>query len=155
MDLLEELGGAGEVAAIKDAVVSAFRTALPKGVEVYYGVPATMHLPCLCVGEVEIAPNGTFGGPDESGMERITLTISAFTSTAEDESGQRTLDALLSRKGKVRRALWDMRGEPGQAALGGAADDISLTGISGYGMISVGDNGTLYGATLTALVIVS
>ena len=88
-------------------------------------------------------------------MEEMVVLISVFSSTAEDESGQRVLDALLARKGKVRQAIWDMRGEPGQAALGGAADDLYLFDISGYGMITVGDNGTLYGANLSVRVIVS
>lgn len=152
--MIAALGGPGEVAAIKDAMVSGLRTAMPKFVEVYYGVPATMHLPCLCVGEVQISPNGTFGG-EHSGMETMVVTVSAFTGTAEEESGQRLLDALLSRKGVVRQALWDMRGAPGESALDGAADDLSLFDISGYGMISVGDNGEMYGANLSVRVIVS
>jgi len=155
MDLLAALGGPGEVAAIKDAMVSAFKAAMPKGVETYYGVPNSMHLPCVCVGEVTITPSRTMGNQQGPGMEEMVVLISVFSSTAEDESGQRVLDALLARKGKVRQAIWDMRGEPGQAALGGAADDLYLFDISGYGMITVGDNGTLYGANLSVRVIVS
>ncbi len=153
-DLLEQLGGPGELAAVKDAVVSAFQTAMPKGVEVYYGVPTSMHFPCLCVGEVEISGPQTMGG-DTQGMERFVLTISVFVSAAEDVDAQRVLDAMLARGGKIRTALWEMRGEPGQEALGGAADDISFTGVSGYGLISIGDNGSAYGATISTLVIVS
>lgn len=155
MDLLAALGGPGEVAAIKDAMVSAFRAAMPKGVETYYGVPNSMDLPCICVGEVTITPSRTMGNQTGPGMEEMVVLISVFSSAAEDESGQRVLDALLSRKGKVRQAIWDMRGEPGQAALDGAADDLYLFDISGYGMITVGDNGTLYGANLSVRVIVS
>lgn len=153
--LLADLGGPGEVAAVKDAMVSAFREAMPRGVETYYGVPNTMHLPCICVGEVTITPARTMGNASGPGMEEMVVMVSAFTSTAEDESGQRILDALLSRNGKVRSAIWAMRGEDGEAALGGAADDLHLFDISGYGMISVGDNGTLYGANMSIRVIVS
>lgn len=155
MDLLAELGGPGEVTAVKNAMVAAFRAALPKAVDVYYGVPNSMHLPCLCVGEVQITPARTMGDETGPGMEEMVVTVSVFTSPAEDESGQRVLDALLARRGKVRRAIWDMRGEPGQSALDGAADDLHLFDVSGYGMISVGNNGVMYGANLSIRVIVS
>lgn len=154
-DLLALLGDGGEVGAIKSAMVEDFRGAMPKAIEVYHGLPDTMDLPCIVVGEVQITPSRTMGNAAGPGMEEMVFTISVFTSTAEDESGQRLLDALLSRDGKVRSALWAMRGAPGQAALGGAADDLYLFDISGYGMISVGDNGTLYGANLSVRVIVS
>lgn len=155
MDLLAALGGSGEVAAVKDAMVSGFRTAMPKGVETYYGVPNTMHYPCICVGEVQISPAQTMGNSSGPGMESMVVTVSVFAGAQEDESGQRILDALLGRKNKLRKAIWDMRGLPGQAALGGAADDIHLFDISGYGMIVIGDNSTAYGANLSIRVIVS
>jgi hypothetical protein len=154
-DLVALLGDGGEVGAIKDSMVENFRTAMPKAIEVYHGVPDSMDIPCLCVGEVQITPSRTMGNSAGPGMEEMVVTISVFTGTAEDESGQRLLDALISRNGKVRKALWDMRGDPGLPALGGAADDLYLFDISGYGMISIGDNGTLYGATLSVRVIVS
>jgi hypothetical protein len=155
MDLLAALGGPGEVTAVKGAMVTAFRAAMPKGVETYYGVPATMHYPCICVGEVVITPSRTMGNQAGPGMEEMVVTVSLFTSAAEDESGQRILDALLSRKGKFRQAVWDMRGDPGQSALGGAADDLYLFDISGYGMIQIGNNDAAYGATTSIRVIVS
>jgi hypothetical protein len=155
MDLLAALGGPGEVAAVKDALVTGFRTAMPKGVETYYGVPNTMHYPCICVGEVQISPAGTMGNDVGPGMETMVVTVSVFTGAQEDESGQRLLDALLARNGKLRKAVWTMRGLPGQAALGGAADDLHLFDISGYGMIVIGDNSTAYGANLSIRVIVS
>jgi hypothetical protein len=154
-DLLALLGNGGEVGAIKRAMVSAFKAAMPKGIDVYYGVPDSMHLPAICVGEVQITPARTMGNAAGPGMEEMVVTVSVFSSTVEDESGQQLLDALLSRNGKVRKAIWDMRGEPGQEALEGAADDLHLFDISGYGMISIGDNGTLYGANLSVRVIVS
>lgn len=154
-DLLDFLGDGGEVTAIKTAMVEDFRAAMPKSVEVYYGVPNTMETPCICVGEVQITPSRTMGNATEPGMEEMVITVSVFTSTVEDESGQRILDALIGRKGIVRSAIWAMRGAPGQAALGGACDDLYLFDISGYGMISVGDNGTLYGATFSVRAIVS
>lgn len=154
-DLLALLGDGGEVGAIKAAMVENFRAAMPRAIEVYYGVPDSMHLPAICVGEVQITPSRTMGNQAGPGMEEMVVTISVFSSTVEDESGQKLLDALLSRDGKIRTALWSMRGAPGQSALGGAADDLYLFDISGYGMISVGDNGTLYGANLSVRVIVS
>ena len=154
-DLVDFIGNGGEVTAIKAAMVEDFRAALPKAVEVYYGVPNTMETPCLCIGEVQITPSRTMGNQAGPGMEEMVITISIFTSTVEDESGQRILDALIGRKGPVRAAIWAMRGAAGQAALGGACDDLYLFDISGYGMISVGDNGTLYGATLSVRAIVS
>lgn len=154
-DLLALLGNGGEVGAVKEAIVESFRTAMPKGIDIYYGVPDSMHLPCVCVGEVQITPSRTMGNAAGPGMEEMVITISVFSSTVEDESGQKLLDALLSRNGNIRKALWDMRGAPGQSALGGAADDLYLFDISGYGMISIGDNGTLYGANLSVRVIVS
>lgn len=153
-DLATLIGAGGEVTAVKDAMVSAFRAALPKAVDVYYGVPGSMEYPCLCIGEVQITPNGTFGGAN-SGMETMVVTVSVFTSNAEDRDGQRVLDALIGRKGAIRSALWAMRGAPGQSALGGAADDLVLFDISGYGMVSIGESGSAYGATLSVRVIVS
>jgi hypothetical protein len=155
MDLIAALGGPGEVAAIKDAMVSGFRTAMPRGVETYYGVPNTMHYPCICVGEVQVSPSQTMGDQNGPGMESMVVTVSVFAGAQEDESGQRILDALLGRDNKLRQAIWDMRGLPGQAALGGAADDVHLFDISGYGMIVIGDNSTAYGANLSIRVIVS
>jgi hypothetical protein len=154
-DLLAILGNEGEAGKVKDAMVTAFRAAMPKAVETYYGVPDTMNTPCICVGEVQITPSRTMGNQEGPGTEEMVVTISLFVSPVEDESGQRVLDALISRKGPVRRAIWAMRGEPGESALDGAADDLYLFDISGYGMISIGDNGTLYGATLSVRVIVS
>jgi hypothetical protein len=154
-DLETLVGAGGEVTAIKAAMVAAFRAALPKSVDVYYGVLGSMELPCVCVGEVQITPNGTFGGPAGAGMETMVITVSVFTSASDDLDGQKILDFLIGRKGPVRSALWAMRGLPGQAALGGAADDVILFDISGYGMISVGDSGSQYGANLSVRVIVS
>jgi hypothetical protein len=153
-DLLTFIGNGGEIVAVKDAIVSAFRTAMPDIIQVYYGIPDVMHFPCLCVGDVQVSPNGTFGSASGSGMETLTITISVFSSSA-DEDGQRVLDALIGRHGHIRAALWEMKGQPGLAALGGAADDIALTEISGYGMVSVGDNTSLYSANLSVRVIVS
>lgn len=154
-DILTLLGDGGEVYAIKSAMVEDFRAAMPKGVDVYNGMPNSMDLPAIIVGEVQITPSRTMGNPAGPGMEEMVVTVTIFSSTTDDESGQRILDALISRNGKVRKALWDMRGAPGVAALGGAADDLYLFDISGYGMISIGDNGTLYGANLSVRVIVS
>lgn len=154
-DLLALLGDEGEAGKVKDAMVTAFRTAMPKGVDTYYGVPDSMNLPCICVGEVQITPSRTMGNLEGPGMEEMVVSISVFVGTTEDHDGQRILDALISRNGPVRRALWDMRGPAGESALDGAADDLYLFDISGYGMTSIGDNGTLYGATLSVRVIVS
>lgn len=145
----------GEVGAIKDAMRQAFLDADIPELDVYRFLPATIHLPCLIIGEVQITPNGTFGGPNASGMETMVMSLTVFTSTADDEDGQRRLDELISRDGPIRSALWAMRGEPGEAALGGAADDLTLFDISGYGMISLAGNDSLYGATLSVRVIVS
>jgi hypothetical protein len=154
-DLLALIGDAGEVAAVKDAMVRGFQSVMPKAVETYYGVPDTMNLPCVCVGEVEITPSRTMGNQEGPGTEEMVVTISIFVSAAEEQDSQRVLDALIGRKGPVRRAIWDMRGPAGESALDGAADDLYLFNISGYGMVSIGDNGTLYGATLSVRVIVS
>lgn len=144
-----------EVGEIKDAMRAAFLAANIPELDVYRFLPASMHLPCLIIGEVQITPNGTFGGPGASGMETMVFTLSVFTSTADDEDGQRRLDDLISRDGPIRAALWAMRGEPGEMALDGAADDLSLVDISGYGMISIAGNESLYGANLSVRVIVS
>lgn len=146
---------AGNVGEIKDAMRAAFLAASIPELDVYRFLPSSIELPALIIGEVQITPNGTFGGPTSSGMETMVFTLTIFTSTADDEDGQRRLDDLISRDGPIRAALWDMRGDPGQPALGGAADDLSLFDISGYGMISLGNNDSLYGANLSVRVIVS
>jgi hypothetical protein len=57
-----------------------------------------------------------------------------MVSRADDLSGQATLDALLSGSGpaSLKAAIEAARGAPGQAAPGGAADDLQVVRAQSY-----------------------
>lgn len=143
-------------AALKTAVDAAGINIPGVGkLECYAHSPATPNVPAFTCGAVAIDPLGTFGqgGP---GMETLDFTCSVLTSTAEDDAGQQLLDKLISKDGpySIRQALIDARGAPGADALDGAADDVWVTRIDGYRMLSYGgEDQNYYGADITVRVI--
>lgn len=149
-----------EISEVKAALAAAVRAAditIP-GVgrlECYAHSPMAPNVPAFTIGAVAIDPLGTFGqgGP---GMETLDITCSVLTSTAEDDAGQQLLDKLISKDGphSIRAALLAARGAPGEAALGGVADDVWVIRIDGYRMLSYADDAAqYYGADITVRVI--
>lgn len=135
---------------VKQELAAAVAAANIPNLDAYSYLPSMPHLPCFVATEVSINPNTTFGGCDTA-----EITCSIFVSGADDLDGQRLLDQLISRDGaySIRAALLAARGAPGEAALNGAADDLSIERIDGYGLINAGDNNLYYGANITVRVI--
>lgn len=149
-----------EISVVKAALAAAVEAAginIP-GVgrlQCYGHSPDAPNIPAFTVGQVAIDPLGTFGqgGP---GMETLDITCQVLTSTAEDDAGQRLLDQLISKDGpySIRTALLAARGQPGEMALDGAADDCWVIRIDGYRRLSYGgEDANYYGADITVRVI--
>ncbi|WP_328465532.1 hypothetical protein OHA21_43835 [Actinoplanes sp. NBC_00393] len=140
-----------EPSVVKKALAAAVRAKSIPQLECYSYSPHAPTVPAFTIGEVSINPHETFRG-----METYDVTCSVLTSTADDEAGQELLDKLLAKSGtySVREALLDARGAPGELALDGAADDLSIERIDGYRMLAyAGQDSTYYGADITVRVI--
>lgn len=90
------------------------------------------------------------------GQDEIVLTLMVMTSIADDISGQRQIDELLygSGPGSIKAAIDAARGAPGEAALGGVADDIHLLGTdSAPRWFDWSDGKKYYGVGLKCRVI--
>lgn len=116
----------------------------------YSYMPNDPELPCFVAGEVQIKVHNTMRGADV-----LIVTCTVFVSASEDLDAQQLLDQLISNEGtaSVRNALLAARGLPGQAALSGAADDLAIDEVNGYGLIQVGGNDAYYGANIIVRVI--
>jgi hypothetical protein len=136
---------------VKTELAAAVRAAEIPYLDTYAFAPSKPSVPCFYVGEVSIDPNNTFG----AGCDVAEVTCRVLVSSAEDADGQKLLDQYLSRTGdhSVRAALLEARGEPGVAALNGAADDLKIVRIDGYRMLTDPGNDTYYGADITVQVI--
>jgi hypothetical protein len=138
---------------VKQALAAAVKAkGIPK-LDCYGFSPSAPSIPAFTVGAVVIEPNQTFRG-----ARNADFTCTLLTSIADDESGQALLDDLLDDGGdySVVQALLDARGEPGEMALGGLADDLMIVRIDAYRMITwtAGEAGsTYYGADITVRVI--
>lgn len=137
-------------AALRDAVIAAEIS----GLDSYAFAPDDPEVPCFYPAEVTINPNGSFG-PDDGGFDTADITCRVLASGADDADGQLWLDRLLSRTGaySIRAALLAARGEPGELALSGTADDVWVARIDGYRMVPGPNETSWYGANLTVRVI--
>ncbi|WP_240800708.1 hypothetical protein [Streptomyces sp. ICN441] len=74
----------------------------------------------------------------DKGMRRsyddVELTCRVLVGKGDDVAAQRILDALLAGSGpsSLKAAIEAARGAPGEAALGGACDDLHIKRIQGY-----------------------
>ncbi|WP_433537596.1 hypothetical protein ACQPZK_07575 [Micromonospora sp. CA-249363] len=120
------------------------------GVVCYGYYPDSVNVPCFFPADVELDTNQSYGGYDKA-----TITCLVLVSSADDKSGQKLLDELLSRTGpkSVRAALNAARGEPGEYALNGAADDFSIKRIQGYRKYKFGDEQAYFGAEIVVEVL--
>lgn len=139
------------VSLVKAELAAAVAAAEIPDLDFYSYVPAKPSTPCFYAGEVAIDPNNSFG----SGHDVAEVTCRVLVSTTDDADGQLLLDQYLSRTGtySIRAALLEARGAPGELALNGQADDLSIVRIDGYRMLVGADNETYYGADITVRVI--
>lgn len=140
-----------QISQVRRELAEAVKSANIPRLACYGYIPSAPTVPAFVVGAVQIEPNNTFGGCDTA---EITCTV--VTSLADDQDGQALLDDLLSRDGatSIRQALLAARGEPGEYALNGAADDLSIVRIDGYRQITWSDDAsTYYGADITVRVL--
>lgn len=113
-------------------------------------VPDAVAAPCFFVAEVEVTYDKAMG----RGLDELSFTCRVLVGRADDRTSQQTLDGLLSGSGpaSLKAAIEVARGAPGQAALGGLADDLHLQRVQGYRWYE--HEGTTYvGAELVIKVI--
>lgn len=123
-----------QISGIREAIADAARVVvLPNGISKLTCLgftPDSVVTPVFFVGEVDITFDKTHG----RGTDELMVTCRVLASRADDRSGQRILDALLSGAGQasLKVAIEAARGAPGQLALGGLADDLHLERVQGY-----------------------
>jgi hypothetical protein len=150
-----------EISAVKAALAAAVDAAaidIPGAgkLQAYPNSPDDPNVPAFTCGQVVIDPNGTFGQNKGAGMETIDVTCTVLVGIGESDDGQQLLDKLISKDGaySVRVALAAARGEPGEMALDGEADDCWVTRVDGYRRLSYGgEDKNYYGADITVRVI--
>lgn len=144
-------------AALRDAVDAAGIKIPGVGkLQAHPNSPDSPNIPAFTCGQVVIDPMGTFGQNKGAGMEMVDVTCSVLVGIGESDDSQQLLDKLISKSGpySVRAALAAARGEPGQPALDGAADDCWVTRVDGYRRLSYGgEDQNYYGADITVRVI--
>lgn len=91
--------------------------------------PDSVTEPHFFVGEFSAEYDKTYGRMDE-----VEYTCRVLVGRGDDRAAQELLDALLSRDGaaSLKAAIEAARGAPGEAALGGLADDLHVTRMQGY-----------------------
>lgn len=111
--------------------------------------PLSITEPHFYVGEYTVEYDQTYGG-----LMDVLLTCRLMVSRSDDEAGQALLKSFVKRSGpsSIKAALEAGRGAPGEAALGGACDDIQVTGVRANRLYTVG-TGTYVGAEWTIRVI--
>jgi hypothetical protein len=116
------------------ADVAAIRTGLRTRLATISGLRTPLgfdkvETPAAQVGEVEIEYDKTMG----RGLDELTFKIRVYASRADDRSGQDKLDGYLKGSGStsVKAAI------EGDRTLGGTAQTLRVTGVSGYGVYEV------------------
>lgn len=115
-------------------------------------VPAEGPTPFLYVQVEGVQFDKTFN----RGLDYIDLTLMVMHTIADDEHSQRFIDDLLygDGPGSLKTAMEAARGEPGQAALGGLADDVYVSGTdSAPRWFDWSDGKKYYGVGLKCRVI--
>lgn len=143
-----------QISEVRAAIATAARAVvLPAGVGKLTCsgyIPDSVIQPHFFVGEYNIEFDRAFG----RGQDQVEFTCRVLVGRADDRSAQRHLDAMLSGAGpaSLKAAIEAARGAPGEAALGGLADDLHVVRVAGYRWYE--HAGTQYvGAELTIRVI--
>lgn len=95
------------------------------------------------------------GDYDETFGEDMNLTVTArlMLSRASEDTGQAEARSLAGTgTSTIRAALEAARGAPGQAALGGACDDLQLKRVVGPRLYQYGDD-QFYGLEFTIFIL--
>lgn len=137
-----------DIAAVRAGLAAAAATIT--GLTTYAYVPDSVTEPCFYPGGYEVDFDRAF----VRGLDEVNFTCYILVSRADDATGQARLDAFLKGSGatSLKAALEAARGAPGQLALSGAADDLHVTRVEGYGQYTIGDT-VYYGAKLLVTVI--
>lgn len=123
-----------QISPVRDAIATAAQTVvLPAGTAKLTCsgyTPDAITAPHFFVAEVEVTYDRTMG----RGQDELQFTARALVARSDDRSSQQILDALLSGAGpaSLKAAIEAARGTPGQAALGGLADDLHVVRVQGY-----------------------
>lgn len=123
-----------QMSAIREAVAAAARAVvLPGGVgqlTCHGYTPDSVAAPCFFAAEYSLEFDKAMG----RALDEAELTCRVLVGRADDQSAQRTLDALLSGSGpaSLKQAIEAARGAPGDYALGGLAHDLHVTRVQGY-----------------------
>ncbi|MEU0809517.1 hypothetical protein [Streptomyces sp. NPDC005970] len=143
-----------QISAVRDAIADAARAVvLPSsaGKLTCTGyTPDAVSEPHFFCGEVSIDFDKAFG----RALDEAEVTCRVLVGRGDDRTAQKTLDALLSGSGpaSLKTAIEAARGAPGEAALGGLADDLHVMRVQGYRWYE--HQGTTYvGAELVIKVI--
>ncbi|RMI92043.1 hypothetical protein BIU87_20800 [Streptomyces sp. ZS0098] len=143
-----------QISQVREAIADAARAVvLPSGIGKLTCtgyVPDAVVAPCFFVGEVEV----NYDRAMARRLDELLFTCRVLAGRADDRSSQRIVDALLSGAGpaSLKAAIEAARGEPGEMALGGLADDLHLQRVQGYRWFEHG-SATYVGAELVVRVI--
>ncbi|KJS60659.1 hypothetical protein [Streptomyces rubellomurinus] len=123
-----------QFAAVRAAIADAARAViLPTGAAKLTCTgytPDAVTAPHFFVGEYTVEYDRTFG----RGRDEAEFTCRCLVGRQDDRNAQAILDGMLSGAGpaSLKRAIEAARGAPGQAALGGLADDLHVVRVQGY-----------------------
>lgn len=143
-----------QISAVREAIAAAARAvAMPSGVRKLTCTgytPDAVSEPHFFVGEYSVEFDKTFG----RGTDELEFTCRVLVGRQDDRAAQRVLDGLLSGSGpsSLKAAIEAARGAPGEAALGGLADDLHVVRVQGYRWYEHA-NATYVGAELVVKVI--
>lgn len=134
--------------AICDAVTDAAVNANGQRVTATAFAPDGLTVPHFFPAEFVGNYDQTFGG-----LAELTITARLMLSRADDSSGQEMAQKLAGTgESTIRAALVAARGLPGQAALGGTAEDIHLQRVQGPRLYDIGQ-ASYYGLEFTIFVM--
>lgn len=118
-----------DISAVREAIAEAAKQADSTPALTCTGfTPDAISEPHFFVAEYTIEYNTTYsGGPIAE------FTCRVLVARADDQAAQKFLDLYFSDEGpaSIKAAVEAARGEPGQLALGGAADDLHVMRLQG------------------------
>lgn len=123
-----------QLSAVRAAIADAARTVqLPTGIAKMTAtgyVPDAITAPHFFTAETDI----TYDQAMNRRMDALDITCRVLVGRQDDRTAQRVLDGLLSGAGpaSLKAAIEAARGAPGEAALGGLADDLRIERVQGY-----------------------